>query len=239
MLLVSLAAWAGLFALSNGSAVFGCCIPISARGGPSGLVEVLVAGWLLMIFAMMGPLMPMGLGHAMDRSFASRKWRVVPLFLLGYVGTWMVAGLLIPSSALLIRWARPDSYAPAVFALGIAAVYQFSPLKQVCLNRGHGLPELAAFGWAADRDVFLFAVEHALWCGAACAPLMFTIELLPAGHLAAMAIGTGWLVAEKYERPRGPSWRVRGVATVGQLAVWQVLLWRSRWTVRSARPGDW
>ena len=32
----------------------------------------------------------------------------------------------------------------------IALVWQFSPLKQRCLNRGHAHPQLAAFGRAAD-----------------------------------------------------------------------------------------
>src|SRR3546814_20852665 len=58
----------------------------------------------------------------------------------------------------------PMSYIPALVVGIIALVWQFSPVKQRCLNRGHDHRPLAAFGWRAHRDALLFGSVHGIWC---------------------------------------------------------------------------
>lgn len=222
VLAVTGVAWVALIARSGGSDLAGgCCIPASLQDGFSApslgmLIDrnppgALALGWGLMLVAMMGPMLAMGIRHVFHRSLARRRVRGVLIFLAGYLGLWMAAGAVVLPVALVIRLFAPSSFWPAVVGVGVAAVYQFSPWKQKCLNRGHAHPALAAFGRAADFDVLQFGVSHGVWCVGSCGLLMLATELFPAGHLTAMAVATGWLVAEKLNRPTAPQWRFRGV----------------------------
>jgi len=56
------------------------------------------------------------------------------------------------------------SYIPELGVIIIAAIWQSSPIKQLCLNKGHDHWILSDFGWAAKRDAILFGVMHGIWC---------------------------------------------------------------------------
>ena len=115
-------------------------------------------------------------------------------------------------------------YAAELFApLGIAAivglVWQISPLKQRCLNRGHAHPQLAAFGRAADIGAFRFGLMHGVWCVGSCwAPMLLPL-LVTQWHLAAMAAVTLWLSAERLEQPSFPRWGLRVPLKAARIAV--------------------
>ena len=100
---------------------------------------------------------------------------------------------------------------PILFAIGlfVAAVWQCSPVKQQCLNRGHVHPDLAPGGVAADAGALRFGVVHGAWCVASCWALMLLPLLATHAHLAAMACATLWMAAERLERPAEREWRVR------------------------------
>jgi predicted metal-binding membrane protein len=179
------------------------------------------SGWALMLTAMMAPLLIAPVRHVRDRSFARRRARAIGLFVAAYAAIWMAAGFMLMTMASAIRPAARESFLPLALASIIALAWQFSPLKQRCLNRGHAHPELAAFGRAADRDALRFGLTHGVWCAGSCWALMLLPLLVARGHLAAMATVTLWLSAERLERPAAPRWGVRAPFIAARIAVAQ------------------
>jgi predicted metal-binding membrane protein len=172
-------------------------------------VSSMTAGWALMLVAMMSPTLIAPVHHVIKRSFKRRRPRSVALFLFGYAAVWMAAGAVLVTATLMLNLLAPPSYLPVV-GLGIVAlVWQCSPMKQRCLNRGHNHSELAAFGFAADLDALRFGIIHAVWCVGSCWALMLLPMLLVEGHLTAMAAVTFLIISERLEHPRPLSWSLR------------------------------
>jgi len=126
------------------------------------------------------------------------------LFLAGYMGVWMAAAaaplpMILASSALI---PRPGLSLGA--AAAVATLWQLTPAKQWCLNRCHNRPSLAAFGAAANRDVWVFGLTQGIACVGARWALMGISMLMmstPAGHLVGMAAVAVFTFAERLERP--------------------------------------
>ena len=184
----------------------------------------LAAGWAVMLVAMMSPTLIAPIGHVVERSFKSRRARSVILFVIGYAAIWMTAGIAILAVQLALSLLAPQSYLPAAAVGLIAFVWQCSPIKQRCLNRGHNHRELAAFGMAADRDAFRFGITHGLWCAGSCWALMLFPMLLAQGHLAAMAAVTFLMISERLEQPQPLGWRLRLRGKLMRIAVAQTRL---------------
>lgn len=172
-------------------------------------ISSMTAGWALMLVAMMSPTLITPIRHVLKRSFKRRRARSVTLFVVGYAAIWMAAGGVLLAAVLMLSLLMPQSYLPAVGVGIIAFVWQCSPIKQRCLNRGHNHSELAAFGIAADLDALRFGVTHGVWCIGSCWALMLFPMLLSQGHFAAMAAVTFVMTSERLEQPRPLSWRLR------------------------------
>ena len=170
-----------------------------------------VLGWALMLAAMMLPVLIAPVRHIHDRSFTHRRARAISLFLAAYGAVWMACGIVLIGIRELIP--------PAALAMAILpiVVWECSPAKQRCLNRGHAHPELPAFGHAADLGALRFGWTHALWCVGSCWALMFLPMLVSRGHFAVMAAVSVWLFAERLERPMPPRWRVRIPLTMARV----------------------
>jgi len=240
VLLVTLSAWAalivrpGAMSLSNS-----CCIPSTIQDGLSSMSlhmlmlrnppSTLATGWMLMLASMMTPLLAAPIRHVMDRTLARRRWLSVLLFVLAYVAVWIAAGVVILSLALAVRMFLPASLLPVMVGLLVTVLWQCSPWKQRCLNRGHSHPAIAGFGGAADVDSLRFGLSHGLWCVGSCWALMLLPELFPVGHIPAMAVVTVWMIAEKLDRPSAPRWQWRGTGKATRLVIAQtrMLLQRS------------
>jgi predicted metal-binding membrane protein len=169
----------------------------------------LMAGWALMLVAMMSPTLITPVRHILNRSFKHRRARSITLFVVGYALIWMAAGGALIAVMFISNVLAPQSYLPAVGAGIIASVWQCSPIKQRCLNRGHNHKELAAFGIAADLDAVRFGITHGGWCVGSCWALMLLPMLLLHGHFAAMVVVTFVMTSERLERPRPLTWRPR------------------------------
>ncbi|HEU0052533.1 MAG TPA: DUF2182 domain-containing protein [Longimicrobium sp.] len=195
----------------------------SMRPAPAALV----ADAVLMFAAMMAPFAGAPVRHVRDRSFARRRGRATALFVAGYALPWIAATVAL----LLVGRAVAAAESPTVLALVLAAValFQSSPLKQRSLNRCHGHPPLAAFGFRAELDALRFGFTHAAWCIGSCAALMLLPMLFTRGHLAVMAGVTLWLAGERLEKPAPPRWRWRGPNQVARVALGQWRAWRGRW----------
>lgn len=172
-------------------------------------ISALAGGWALMLVAMMSPTLMSPIHHVRERSFKRRRARSVALFVVGYAAVWAAAGGVLIAATLTLSLLAPQSYLPAVAAGVIAFVWQCSPVKQRCLNRGHNHSELAAFGIAADVDALRFGLTHGVWCVGSCWALMLLPMLLREGHFAAMAAVTFVMTGERLERPGSPNWRLR------------------------------
>jgi len=181
----------------------------------------LAGGWALMLVAMMSPVLIPPVHHIRLRSFTHRRARSIVLFVTGYAAIWMVLGGVLLAIALAAKLFAPHWCLPAAGAVVAALVWQFSPIKQRCLNRCHGLSELATFGAAADLDAFRFGMTHGIWCIGSCWALMLFPMLLPRGHVAAMATVTVLIFSERLEQPKPPGWRCRGLGKAIRLVLAQ------------------
>lgn len=181
----------------------------------------LIVGWALMLVAMMSPTLITPIRHVIERSFKRRRARSVIFFVVGYAAIWMTAGVVLIAAVLTLNVLLPQSYLPAVGVGLIAFVWQCSPLKQRCINRGHNHRELAAFGIAADLDAMRFGVTHGIWCVGSCWALMLFPMLVSQGHFAVMALVTYVMTSERLEQPRKLSWRLRFSGKLIRIAVAQ------------------
>jgi predicted metal-binding membrane protein len=171
-------------------------------------VSSLLTGWGLMVVAMMFPKLIMPIQYICARSLKRRRFWSALLFVFGYVGVWMAAGLFMIAAILGLNLLMPKSYLPAIGVGIVALIWQFSPVKQRCLNRGHDHWTLSAFGWAASRDALLFGVAHGMWCVGSGWALMLFPMLLPQGHDLAMVFVTFVMLSEHLEHPQIPRWRI-------------------------------
>jgi predicted metal-binding membrane protein len=215
ILLISAIMWVVLLFNPGGMALAHC--PVSDSGASLASFQMmlamnppssLMAGWFLMLAAMMLPTLITPVRHVMERSFKRRRARSVALFLIGYAVIWMAAGAVLLAVVLMLNLLTPQSYLPAIGVGIIALVWQCSPIKQRCINRGHNHSELAAFGIAADLDVLRFGIMHGVWCVGSCWALMLFPMLLSQWHFAAMGAVTYLMISERLEQPRPLSWRL-------------------------------
>ncbi len=172
-----------------------------------------------MLAAMMGPMLALPVRHVLDRSFARRRLRAVMLLLAAYVAVWMVAGMLFLALGLAIPQNVLQSPVFVAAVVGVAFIWECSPFKQRCLNRGHAHTALAAFGVAAELDSLRFGLNHGIWCVGSCWALMLVPEMFPSSHLEVMALVTLWLLAIRLERPRLPGWRLRSPARAVRIVI--------------------
>jgi predicted metal-binding membrane protein len=212
-------AWGAIALGPDDVALPGLCTPTAEWPNPAATLNLvlalnppaaLAAGWALMIAAMMPPLIMGPLRHVRDRSFARRRGRGMVLFVAGYGAAWMAAGVALQSLTLALRLAAPEPLPPLAVAAAVALVWQVSPAKQWCLNACHRRPALAAFGAAADLDVFGFGLMNGASCAGACWALMVLPLLVGRGHVLAMIAVALFVSAERLERPAPLAWRWRG-----------------------------
>ena len=231
VLFLSAAAWILLMAapgslgLSGHCTVTGLGAMLSLKSlrhlmalNPPGSVAV---GWTLMLIAMMAPVVIPPVRHIRDRSFARRRVRAIILFVGGYAAIWMAAGVLLLAIVLVVRLAAPESLLPVALVAIVALVWQFSPVKQQCLNRCHAHPEVAAFSPAADLGALRFGLTHGIWCVGSCWALMLLPLLVSRGHLAVMVLVSLCLFAERLDRPVPPRWSWRAPSKAIRIAIAQ------------------
>ncbi|MFZ4664547.1 MAG: DUF2182 domain-containing protein [Caldilineaceae bacterium] len=172
-------------------------------------ISSLLAGWALMLVAMMSPTLIAPIWHIIQHSFKRRRARSVTLFLFGYAVIWMAVGAVLITIVLMLHPLMAQSYLPVVVVGIIAFVWQCSPIKQRCVNRCHNHRALAAFGIAADLDVLQFGIMHGVWCVSSCWVLMLLPMMISYGHFVAMAVVTFMMTSERLELPKPVRWSLR------------------------------
>lgn len=184
-------------------------------------VSSFMAGWILMLVAMMSPTLIAPIRHVRERSFKRRRARSVTLFVISYAAVWTAAGVVLLAMTLMLNLLFGQSLVPAILVGMTALIWQCSPIKQRCLNRGHNHSALAAFGSAADREALRFGMTHGIWCVGSCWALMFFPMLLSHGHFVAMAVVTYIMTSERLEHSKPLGWRWRFSGKLWRIAVSQ------------------
>ncbi|QMW05429.1 copper chaperone [Spirosoma foliorum] len=165
-------------------------------------------GWGIMVVAMMLPKLIVPIQYICIQNFKENRLLTSLLFVFGYVSAWMLVGVFMVGAIISLNLLLPMSYIPALGVFFIAVIWQFSPIKQRCLNQGHDHRRLAVFGWPAYRDAFLFGLMHGTWCVGSGWALMLWPMLLPNGHNLAMIMVTFIMLSEHLEHPQIPRWRI-------------------------------
>jgi hypothetical protein len=158
--------------------------------------------WLAMIGAMMTPLTLSSLRHIELRSYRTRRWRSLLLFLTAYGALWLTLGAALACAALaLAAWRAPDALVFPALLLG-GLIWQFTPARARVARQRHILPPLAPSGHAADRASLKFGFDHAGRCAMVCTPAMCALMAAPAHELYLEAALALWLLAEANIDPR-------------------------------------
>jgi predicted metal-binding membrane protein len=221
LLIASLLGWTALIGLQHSLLVPEICSAMVASwpNVDSRTIEAvllvnspigLALSWLVMLLAMMPLSLARPILHLWVRSLARRRTRAIAAFLIAYFAVWMAAGPVLLAIAVVVRMAAKGSDVLAIaLALVLALLWRLCPIRQICLNRCHGLPRLSPFGLAADRDCLLFGLRTGAWCVGACWPLMVVPLVVDVMHLAAMLAVTLLLLNERLAPTRPVRWRLR------------------------------
>jgi predicted metal-binding membrane protein len=203
-------------------------IEMSANFTLGGL-GIFLAVWTVMMSAMMLPsAAPMILTFVAaqarrDRNVAVPTW----MFVAGYILVWAYAGVVVyvlvhAGKDLVGRLAWPESGAWASLALGVtltlAGLYQFTPLKRLCLRHCRSPLAFVKRHWRDGWDgAAKMGVQHGLYCLGCCWAL-FSVMVAAAGMMSIvwMLLMTLVVFAEKV-LPHGP--RISAAVALGLIAL--------------------
>lgn len=171
--------------------------PIGERGLVASYLLVFVIGWVLMTVVMMLP-SSLPLIDLFVRMVARRTDHavLVTLLILGYLGIWTAFGLLAYFGDSFVHEAVERGVAlstrdiSAVLLLA-AGIYQFLPLKHLCLDKCRSPYTFLVQNWTGKRaslDAFRLGVRHGLFCVGCCWTLMLLMFALGGANL-------GWMLA--------------------------------------------
>ena len=208
-------AWLGLWAGGRSPAGRFLAHEHQAHGGPQGaaLLFTSVAGWGLMTVAMMLPtsLPLLTMFHALTRQRPDRA-RLVALLIAGYLAVWTLFGLLAQGAdrtlhRLVDSSATLQAHAALLGAaiLALAGLYQFTPLKYLCLDRCRSPLTFIVARWrggAAPAQALRLGLHHGLFCLGCCWSLMLLMFAVGVGNLGWM-LGLGAIMAAEKNLPWG------------------------------------
>ncbi len=160
-----------------------------------------LTAWIVMMAAMMFPsIAPMVIMHARIEEGKRRQGRetefgTTTLFVLGYLLTWAAAGLIaygiIEAGRALsldfLAWDRAGPYV-AGGVIVVAAIYQLTPMKDVCLRHCRSPMTFLLMRWKSGRaGAVWMGLEHGGWCVGCCWALM-------AALIALGVMSLGWML---------------------------------------------
>lgn len=194
------------------------------------IVLLFVAGWTLMIVAMMLPtsLPLIALFHSFVRERPNHAL-LTALLVVGYLGVWTLFGLaahvgdrFVHESVERSAWMDANAWVIGAGTVLLAGVYQFTPLKYKCLDKCRSPLAFIMEHWRggrSEREAFRLGVHHGLFCLGCCWSLMLLMFAVGVGNIAWMLALASVMAIEK-----NASWGRRlsmplGGALVGWAAV--------------------
>ncbi|MGY1590584.1 DUF2182 domain-containing protein [Geodermatophilus sp. SYSU D00708] len=179
--------------------------------------------WVVMMAAMMFPSVAPTV--ALYSRMTRRRSPVSPLlFAAGYLVTWTAAGLVAFALAAtvdllaadVLAWDRAGRWVAGATLL-VAAVYELTPLKDVCLGKCRSPLGFLLGSWREGRRGALrMGARNGAWCVGCCWALMASLFALGVMSVVWMAVVAGLIAVEKTL-----PWR--RVATYGTTALLLVL----------------
>jgi predicted metal-binding membrane protein len=201
--------------------------------GPLPLEVVLfVAGWILMIVAMMLPSsVPLVLTFAALVGRRRNPARLVLLLLAGYLAVWAAFGLAawvldrgIHAAVDASPWLQEHTQVIIGTTLLAAGLWQFSPLRDRCLDECRSPLGFVVNRWRGTserRESFAMGIAHGAFCVGCCWSLMLVMFGVGLGSVAAM-LALGALTAVEKNLPWGRRMtRPLGFALIF-VAIWSV-----------------
>jgi predicted metal-binding membrane protein len=170
-----------------------------------------LTAWVAMMAAMMFPsIAPMVMMYARIEEGRRRQGKpaqpgATAIFVGGYVLTWTAAGLLTYAifeigRSLDLGFLAWDSGGPYV-AGGVivaAAIYQLTPLKDVCLRHCRSPMTFILVHWRSGRiGALRMGMEHGGWCVGCCWGLMAALFALGVMSLGWMVLIAAMIALEK------------------------------------------
>ena len=175
--------------------------------------------WVVMMAAMMFPSVTPTV--ALYSRMTKERSPLSPLlFAAGYLLTWAGAGALAFAVAVaggriagdVLAWDRAGRWIAGT-TLVIAAVYELTPLKDVCLGKCRSPLGFLLGSWRGGRvGALQMGAKHGAWCVGCCWALMASFFALGIMSIAWMAFVAGLIAVEKTV-----PWR--RVATYGTAAI--------------------
>lgn len=188
---------------------FALCLTPAPAGGAMAEFLALVAMWFLMALAMMLPTAaPMVRTYCEIADTAAAKGEGVahPLVLVaGYLVVWLAASASFSALTVLLRqagalagMAGPVGGTAAAAALLVAGLYQFSSLKQACLEKCRNPFAVLFSRWSPrGAKIFRLGVEQGLWCLGCCWALMLVMFAVGLMNMFWMALVAMFSLVEK------------------------------------------
>lgn len=180
-------------------------------GTDPGSLGFYVSVWVVMMAAMMLPsAAPMVVVH----SAVQRRRRELGrdgkrggsvAFVGGYLLVWTAFGIVAYALFEFLRsldvdalsWSRDGRYVAAA-VIAIAAIYQLTPLKDVCLAKCRSPLAFVVGSWRAGRlGAARMGIEHGAWCVGCCWALMATLFALGLMSIAWTAVIAVLVALEK------------------------------------------
>ncbi len=163
-----------------------------------------LAVWLVMMAAMMFPSVAPTV--ALYSRITRERSRLSPLlFVGGYLATWTASGAAVFAVALagrevagdVLAWDRAGRWAAGA-TLVLAAAYELTPLKDVCLGKCRSPLGFVLGSWRdGRRGAARMGAEHGAWCVGCCWGLMASLFALGIMSLVWMAFVSGLIAVEK------------------------------------------
>jgi predicted metal-binding membrane protein len=177
------------------------------RGGGS-LMLVFVAGWLVMLLAMMLPtsLPLVFMFHRLVQRRPDRA-RLLGLLLVGYLSIWIAFGMLVYLGDAALHaavdrnpWLADRAWTFTAATLLLAGLYQFTPLKYHCLDKCRSPFSFITEHWRGRGEraqAFLLGIHHGRFCLGCCWTLMLLMFAVGVGNLGWMLVLGALMAIEK------------------------------------------
>jgi predicted metal-binding membrane protein len=174
-------------------------LPLIGSGDYVLLLSLFVAGWTLMIIAMMLPtsLPLITLFHGMVRQRLNRC-RLVTLLIAGYLVVWTGFGGVAHLGDWMVHeavehnlWLALHSWLISAAIFLLAGLYQFTPWKYYCLDKCRSPFTFITEHWHGRHDqheALALGIRHGLFCLGCCWSLMLLMFGVGMGNL-------GWMLA--------------------------------------------
>jgi len=187
--------------------------------------------WIAMMVAMMflsvAPVVSLFAAAGRTRREAGGRATPVWVFVAGYLAVWSLFGLgafllslAVPALGMAANGLRDVSALAGGAVLILAGLYQWSPLKQVCLRHCRSPLGVLVHRWREGRaGAFRMGFAHGAYCVGCCWGLMLVLFAVGLMNLVAMVALTGVIFAEKVV-PHGP---LIGKVAAGALVLYGVL----------------